>query len=156
MDDQVKPWPLRKKLIAIPAIWLIIVAAGAAGMPLQPSFAGAALSLTVYILLLAAFSCFTTIGRRAGLGIFLGAVPLYLLVCMILYLLVRHWQVPSEDTLTWLFAGGGIGFVDWNENHTLGGVLLVMAMNLLGPIVLVIAPRTLADLWPGSARQSDD
>ena len=145
MDEQAKPSALKDKLIAITAIWLIIVAAGASGMPLQPSFGGAALSLTVYVLLLFAFSRFTTIGCRVGMAVFLGAVPLYLLACVIVALSIGFLQVSLDAAwLDLVVAGAWIGFVGWNGDPTIPGILLLLALNLLGPILVVIGLRDFA------------
>jgi hypothetical protein len=144
MSAEAKVSKLQNSFVTIPVVWVIVIAAGGAGMKLQPSLGGAVLSLTAYTALLFAFSRFTTIGRSAGLMVYLSAVPLYLPACLILFMLLGGWQFQADAPLPWLdllTAGGWVGFMASNDGFTVPGLLILLALNLLGPILIVIGLR---------------
>jgi hypothetical protein len=131
-----RPSKLADALTTIPVVWLSLIVAGLSGGWLQPSIAGALVSVVVCIGLLFAWGNWTGPGRRTTLPIFLLAGLLYLALAMAL-LLSAHPELYTEAT-TWLCAGLTVGFMPSGGADTpLEYYIFPMLLNLFGPIVVM-------------------
>lgn len=139
---------LRDALLTIPAVWLILILAGMSGARLQPSLAGAALSVAVCVGLLLAWGHWAGPGRRTALPVYLLAGLLYPILSMALLL-----SVPTQATesVQWLFAGMALGYQPGGGPDTpLEYSIIPMLLNLFGPILLMGLLRSLVRRdWSG-------
>ena len=126
---------LRDALVTIPAVWLILILAGASCVRLQPSAAGAVLSIAVCIILLFSYAHWSGPGRRTPFPVYLLAGLLYpILSALLLLTIPTGWY----DSVDWLTAGMVIGYqLEGAPETPPGHYILPMLGNLFGPILVV-------------------
>ena len=135
MDEEKRPSALRDALLTILAVWAALILAGFAGVRLQPSIAGASVSLAVYLVLLFAWGLWAAPGRRTHLAVHLLAGLLYWLLCIALFLAMPTAMMMGS--LQWISVGTTVGYLPEGNMHNLGSYLVPMMLNQFGPIVLM-------------------
>ncbi len=144
MDAGERPSRLVAALLTIPAVWVALIVAGLAGLRLQPSLAGAALSLVVYLVLLFSWGQWTGPGRRTYLAVYLLAAFLYWLSCVVLFIAMPAAMMTGW--LDWFGAGMVVGFQPYPNPHTpVETFLIPMVINIFAPIIIMGALRPWLD-----------
>jgi len=140
MDRESFGSKLRAALLTILAVWAALILAGLAGLRLQPSMAGALISLAVYLALLVAWGVYSRAGRRIGLAVYLLAMLLYWLASTALFILMPVSMMTGW--LDWLGVGMTVGLQSSGGPDTPGMFYLVpMVANLFGPILIMAVLR---------------
>ncbi len=131
-------------MLTVPMVWAALVLAGLAGLRLQPSVAGATVSLAIYLILLLAWGQWTASGRRTYLAVYLLAAFLYWLACTALFIAMP--AVMMTGPLDWFGAGMVVGFQPYPNPHTpVETFLIPMVGNMFAPIIVMGALRPLLD-----------
>ncbi|HYD14215.1 MAG TPA: hypothetical protein VEC11_15325 [Allosphingosinicella sp.] len=144
MDAEESPPRLAAALLTIPVVWAALILAGLAGLRLQPSMAGAGLSLLVYLILLFGWGQWTERGRRTYLAVYLLAAFLYWLACVALFIAMPAAMMTGW--LDWFGAGMVVGFQPYPNPHTpVETYLIPMVINMFAPIIIMGALRPWLD-----------
>lgn len=123
-------------LVTILAVWLSFILAGLACDWLQPSLAGAALSVALCVGLLFAYARWTGPGRRTVLPVYLLGSLLYPLASVTLMIVLPPTLVLGP--LQWLSAGLVVGLQPGGGPDAPGEIyVLPMLLNLFVPVLIM-------------------
>lgn len=146
MDEYAAHSHLRDRVTTIAAVWLALAVAGMSIAWLSDSLPAAAISLGVYILLLALYAFVTGPGRRTPLPAYLIGGILYPVMAVALLLLLVSLEPPEPvfDIISMIGAGLNVGFgPSAGPDAPIEFYLPYWALNLLVPIIIVVGARNL-------------